>query len=475
VPSRKELWERTPPRLKTLLGVGLQRLPPKLWFGRRYRDAVRLVCESDAWPAEQARTYALERVREICSRAYLQSAYYRQAWKAIGFEPGDLRSLDDVSRLPTVNADTVRAHRDEMRCHPNREAAELVSTGGTGGSPLQFHINADRSPVEAAFLFTHWARVGYRPEIPLAVLRGHVVKPDANGLRHLYDPLLRHHYYSNFHMNDASIGSYLEHISGIGDCFLHLYPSSAAVLARFVRRSGFAVPKNVRGILAESEATSESQRQLIEEVFSCRYFSSYGQSEKVVAGAECEHSPLLHISPCYSYFELLDEHGQVLTQPGQRGEIVGTGFINTVTPFIRYRTGDFATLVANRCDTCGRAQPLIDEVRGRREVEFLVAKDRSLVSWTALNMNDDTFDNVLRFRFRQDEPGRAKLLIVPGPSLCGDDERRILRSLESKLDGQIEVEIERCESIALSPAGKTLYVDQRVAHPLADEGENRDE
>jgi phenylacetate-CoA ligase len=461
-PSRKQLWENTPPRLKALLGVGLRRIPPEVWFGRRYRETAHLVRASDKWPAEKARTYTLERVREICDHAYRHSPYYQRTWRSIGFEPGDLRSLEDLAQIPCLDVDTVRAHRDEMRCRPHRDRVELVSTGGTGGRPLQFHINADRSPIEAGHLITHWSRAGYRPEIPLAVLRGRVVQPSASGLRHIYDPLLRHHHYSNFHMDDASMGAYLRHIANIGECFLHVYPSSAAMLARFARRTEFPIPKNVRGILAESEATSEEQRKLVEEVFGCRYFSSYGQTEKVIAGAECEHGSHLHVSPTYGHFELLDQKGEMVNRPGERGEIVGTGFINTVTPFIRYKTGDFATLVADRCDACGREQTLIDDVRGRRQTEFLVARDGSLISWTSLNMHDDTFDNVLRFRFRQEEPGRAKLLVVPGPRLSEVDERRISHNLAIKLDGSVAVEIERCDSIALSPAGKTLYVDQRI-------------
>jgi hypothetical protein len=87
----------------------------------------------------------------------------------------------------------------------------------------------------------------------MAVLRGRVVPPDRDGLRHEYDPLLRHPYYSSFDLSDANIARYLEHIASSGSCFLHVYPSSVAALACFCRRAGLRPPANIRGIIAESE------------------------------------------------------------------------------------------------------------------------------------------------------------------------------------------------------------------------------
>ena len=131
-------------------------------------------------------------------------------------------------------------------------------------------------------------------------------------------------------------------------------------------------------------------------------------------------------------------------------------------PFIRYRTGDYATYLGSRCEACGRAHPIITDIQGRRPREFLVAKDQSVIAWTALNMHDDSFDRVLRFQFHQDTPGRATLNIVPADGFSAADAVRIRRNLEEKCDGAITLTIETVESIRLSPAGKAIYVDQRL-------------
>jgi phenylacetate-CoA ligase len=298
--------------------------------------------------------------------------------------------------------------------------------------------------------------------MPMAVFRGRTVSADRNGLYHEYDPILRHHHYSSFHMSDEDMAGYLKHIAGIGSCFLHVYPSVLAALARFCRGAGVQPPENILGIIAQSEIVYPNQRRVAEEVFGCRYFSCYGHTEKLILAAGCEHSDDYHVWPTYGYFELLDEAGNPVTTPGQRGEIVGTGFINTMMPLIRYRTGDWATYVGDRCEACGRAHPVIRDIRGHRTQEVLITTDGSEVSWTALNMHDDTFIHVRQFQFMQERPGRAVLRVVPADGFDRHDADRIQRNLKRKLDGQLSLTIELVDAITLSMRGKAIYVDQRI-------------
>lgn len=464
--SRKNLWEKAPPVVKAVVGRGLSAVPLSWLLGRRFRAQRRFLRQADRWSAEQAGAYQLQRLREICRLAEDGSSFYRAHFAAAGFRAGDLHDLGNLDRLPTIDRDTVIANAEAMcALPPAGRDVDFVSTGGTSGRPLRFWQQAGRSAVEYAFLVTSWQRAGFSLGMPMAVLRGRVVEPDRRGLRHQYDPLLRHHYYSAFHLTDENIARYLDHIATIGPCFLHVYPSSAAALGRFCRRHDRRPPGNIRGIIAESEIVYPEQRRLVEEVFGCRYFSCYGHTEKLVMAAECEHSQDYHVWPAYGHFELLDEQGRTVATPGQRGEIVATGFMNAVMPFIRYRTGDWATYVGDRCEGCGRQQPIIREIRGHRTQESLIASDGAAISWTALNMHDDTFDRVRQFQFRQDQPGRAVLRLVTADGFDDACRKRIQSNLGRKFDGRLSFTIELAPSIPLSSRGKAIYVDQRIGKP----------
>jgi phenylacetate-CoA ligase len=461
--TRAGLWKATPRPVRQALRGLLDAIPPRILLGRDFRRCRRFLREAQWWDRERAQRYQLERLREICALAYSRTVFYRRLFDSVGFLPFDLRSLDDLAGMPIIDKDTLREHLDEMcATPPGSRGVDSVSTGGTSGVPFEFYINANRSPVEYAYLTASWNRVGYEVGVPMAVFRGRIVPENSEGVHYEYEPILRCHHFSNFHMTDENMRVYLDRVRAIGPCYLHVYPSSASALARFVRRSGVERPVNIRGIIAESEIVYPEQRALVEETFGCRLFSCYGHSEKLVLASECEHSTDDHVWPTYGYLELVDENGRPVTEPGRRGEIVGTGFHNTVMPFIRYRTGDLATYVADRCEACGREHVVIREIRGHRTQEMLVASDGSEISWTALNMHDDTFANVRCFQFYQDTPGRAVLRIVPSPGFGEQDRRRVATNLGAKLTGRVEFTIETTDAILLSPRGKAVYVDQRI-------------
>lgn len=461
--SKRNIWENTPRAVKSALGLLLAPIPPAWWLGRSFAENRRFVREAQWWPADRAKEYQLARLREMLTLAYEHTEFYRRTFDSIGFHPQDLRTLDDMTRLPTIDKSVVAENLADM-CTRSVDARDVdyISTGGTSGMPLQFYINADRSPVEYAYLIISWARARYAIGRPMVVLRGRSMERGRTGLFHEYDPVLRHHYYSSFHLSDENMKGYVEHMATIGPCFLHVYPSTVAALARFIRRTAMRPPSNIRGIIAESEIVYPEQRKMVEEVFGCRYFSCYGHTEKLVLAAECEHSTDYHVWPTYGYFELLDERGEPITTPGQRGEIVGTGFINAVMPFIRYRTGDWATYVGDRCEACRREHIMIREIRGHRTQEVLIATDGSEIPWTALNMHDDTFVRVRQFQFMQEVPGHAVLRVIPGKGFCDDDAKRIQRNIERKLGGQLSFTVECVAAIGASVTGKAVYVDQRI-------------
>jgi phenylacetate-CoA ligase len=445
------------------MGPVLDVIPSWYLFGRDFRHTVRFLKEAQWWPADRAREWQFQELRRICTIAFEQTRFYQQSFAAVGFDPRDLREPEDLHRLPTIDRETLNRHLDDMcAISPDSAGVDYASTGGTSGIPLRFYIGSERSAVEYAYLVSSWARAGFRLGLPLAVFRGRAVPADADGFHHEYDPILRSHYYSNFHMTDDHIRRYLRHIRSIGPCFLHVYPSSVAALARFVRRTGDEPPPNVQGIFAGSENVYPRQRQLVEETLRYPYFSWYGLTEKVVLGAECERSKNYHVWPTYGFFELLDPKGHPVATPGQRGEIVGTGFVNRVVPFIRYRTGDYATYVGDHCPDCGRAHPVISDIRGHRIQETLVATDGSLITWTAINVHDDTFDNVRQFQFCQEIAGHASLRIVPAHGFSEADRVRIRENLAQKLDQRLTLDLQIVDAVALTRSGKAVYVDQRT-------------
>lgn len=149
----------------------------------------------------------------------------------------------------------------------------------------------------------------------------------------------------------------------------------------------------------------------MDQAFSCRIFNHYGQFEQVALAGTCEHSDFLHVLPQYSYVELLDQEGMHVTTPGMVGEIVGTAYLMDATCFFRYQTNDFAVYAGDHCPYCARPYPLWKRIQGRRQ-DFIVTKNRRLISLTAMNMHDDIFRDIQQFQYYQDTPGLVVLRYI---------------------------------------------------------------
>ena len=459
--SRKNLWDKTPAPAKALLGSVLSKVPLPWLLGGDFRRWYQFACEADRWDGQRTREYQLAQLQRIVTLAYEKTEFYRESFKKVGFEPGDLKQPEDLQRLPTIDKATIREHGPRMMtCPVGGPRVDLVTTGGTSGEPLRFYMGSSRHGPEFAHLTMCWKRVGYVPGDLMAVLRGRVITRPIGGVYHEHDPLLRHHYYSTFHMSPDDLRGYLKHLNIVKPAFLHAYPSSLFALAKFALSEGLSFPSSIRAALVESEPVRAHHRALIQEKVGLRMFSAYGQSEKLILAAECETSEEYHAVPTYGFCEVVDGSGRVVSE-GQDGELTGTGFINDVMPFIRYRTGDDATLAGRKCKACGREHLLLKAIKGRWGQEFLVCRDgRTLIFMTSLNLHDDTFDGIIRFQFVQDEPGKVVLQLISA-NRTPPDPLRFQRHFAPKLGHAMDLEIRFVSEIPLTRVGKQPMILQR--------------
>ena len=200
--SRKNLWERAPAVLKRAIAPVLEHVPPPALLGPRFRRELKFVNKAQWWPAERSRAFQVNQLRRLCEHASRRTKYYSDLFTSLRFDPRQLHAPEDIDCLPLLERETLRDRLPDLSAKPfPPQGVDHVSTGGSTGGPLWFYINSERSSIDYAHLTAGWARVGFRLGTPLAVLRGRVVPADSSDMHHEYDPLLRHHYYSSFHLN----------------------------------------------------------------------------------------------------------------------------------------------------------------------------------------------------------------------------------------------------------------------------------
>jgi hypothetical protein len=139
--SRKNIWELTPPPLKRIIGSVLRPIPIAWLLGRGFMNQRDFARQAQWWPGERSREYQLERLRNIVERVYGKTRFYRAKFESLGFRPGDMKTLDDLRRLPTIDKQIVNDNLSGL-CTRNIRDID-VDFGSTGGGEW----------ISAAFLF----------------------------------------------------------------------------------------------------------------------------------------------------------------------------------------------------------------------------------------------------------------------------------------------------------------------------------
>ncbi|MFA7072660.1 MAG: phenylacetate--CoA ligase family protein, partial [Methanoculleus sp.] len=392
--------------------------------------------------------------------AYANVPYYRRVFDDRGLVPGDIQTPADLRLLPVLTREDLQTHLPDLKARNYPDAAfEYVTTGGSTGIPVGFYYEKGASRArEWAFMKTQWDRVGYRFGDKCVVLRGYIVGSARDAVYWKKTLFGRWLLMSSHHMTEETLPAYISEIRRFKPRFIQSYPSTAALLARYMIEHGVDSFPTVRAVLCGSENLYPWQRSLLEEAFGCRVFSWYGNSEQTVLAGECEESTHYHIFPEYGIVELIGRDGRPVTNPGEMGEVVATNLTNYVCPLIRYRTMDLATAAQGPC-TCGRHYPLLEHVEGRLH-EFIVTKDRRLISMTAVNMHSDVFDNVVQFQFYQEKVGEVLLRIVRKPGYTDRDTDYILSELEKKFEGDVDVTVHFVTKIPRTRRGKYRFLIQ---------------
>ncbi|MCK9277414.1 MAG: phenylacetate--CoA ligase family protein [Methanoculleus sp.] len=435
---------------------------------RVYREMYALLRQSRWWSREELAAYQARALSCLLDHAYENVPYYHRVFEERGLVPGDIQTPGDLALLPFLTKEIVQANLADLKARNYPEAAfEYVRTSGSTGTPMGFYYERGVSRAkEWAFMKTQWDRVGYCFGDRCVILRGHVVDTASSGTywrRALFGRWL---IMSSHQMTEETLPAYIDRIRKFRPRFIHAYPSTAVILARYMREHGIEPFPTVKAVLCGSENLYPWQRSLLAEAFGCRVFSWYGNSEQTVLAGECEESTHYHIFPEYSIVELIGRDGLPVEGPGAMGEVVATNLTNFVCPLIRYRTMDVAVATEKQCP-CGRQYPLLEKVEGRLQ-EFIVTRSGHLISVTPINYESGAFENIRQFQMYQEEMGELIMKVVRKPTYTEEDTQQLTRELRWQLGDEVNVHVRFVDEIPRTRGGKFRYLIQKLPISIGD-------
>ena len=414
---------------------------------------------SQWWSADELETYRAKRLHEFLVGIGTSVPYYRDLFKAQGFEPASARSTSALSALPLLTKSDIRANLEQFKAVDHGPLTRY-NTGGSSGEPLIFYMGKARKShdVAAKWRATRWWGVDIGD--PELVVWGSPIELGAQDrVRYLRDAVMRSRLLPAFDMSPENLDGFVATIRAVRPKMLFGYPSSLSLIAAHARQSNVTLDSlGIRVVFVTSEKLYDEQRTVISEVFGCPVANGYGARDAGFIAHECP-SGSLHISAEDIIVETVTPDGRPAAA-GQSGEIVVTHMASADFPFVRYRTGDMGVLGSTIC-TCGRGLPVLSEVQGRT-TDFVVAQNGTVMHGLALIYTLRDLPGVERFRIEQMSLDQTVVKIVAGPAFGQAEELRIVQDFKARLGDAVDIQIERVQEIASESSGKFRYVVSHV-------------
>jgi len=456
------------------LRTGIRRvrswLPSRFRYHPAFQRTYAMLKESQWWDEHTIAIHQFRELKSLLQEAAARVPYYGRLFAASGFDPDRFRGPSDLGKIPFLTKEIVRTRRMEFLARGiEGSALDVVTTGGSTAEPLGFFKKSrEYDAKEWAFNLVQLERIGFDQRCRSVILRGERIRVTRNRFEQ-YDPLRRNLLLSSFHLSEENMPAYIDRIRSFSPDYIQAYPSVITQLARYHRENDLPGYSRLKGIICGSEPLYPWQRKLLTDTFRCRVFCIYGQTEQAALAGECEHGTLYHVFPEYGYLELVDDEGQSIVTPGRTGEIVATGFINRIFPFIRYRTGDLATLAEGPCP-CGRKYPLLAHIVGRQQ-EFIFNRRNEAISLgpVLFGIHDADMSCIRQIQFFQNRPGNLILRVIKSPGASNESvEAYIARSLRTRLGDQFDIRVDFVQRLPGTARGKHRFLEQAISPPPGD-------
>jgi len=320
---------------------------------------------------DQLRALQSDRLREVVKLVYEKVPYYRQKLDDAGVKPQDIKSIDDITRLPfTTKEDLRETYPFGLFAVPMEEIVRIhASSGTTGKSTVVGYTNHDVDT---------WAEVMARTLAAGGTHRGDLVQ-NSYGYG-LFTGGLGAHYgaerigTSVIPTSGGQTKRQVQILQDFGTTVLCCTPSYALVIGEVGREMGvnFAdLPLRV-GFFG-AEPWSPTMRQEIESSLHAHALDIYGLSEIIGPGVsfECLEKIGLHINEDHFYPEIIDPETGEPVPEGAPGELVFTTLTKEALPLLRYRTRDISRVMAEPCG-CGRTIRRMRRVTGRSDDMLII-------------------------------------------------------------------------------------------------------
>lgn len=325
----------------------------------------------ECMPREQMRDLQGKRLQKLVSYVYHNVPFYRNKMQEMDLSPDDIRSIDDIVKLPfTTKQDLRDNYPYGLQAAPASEIVRVHASSGTTGNPTIVGYTRRDLAIWSEVMSRCLSAFGVTRNDTFSVSYGYGLFTGGLGAHYGVENL-------GATVIPASTGNTEKHLRLIRDLNITgiaCTPSYALYLAEVIERMGLSKDDLHLHIGAfGAEPWTENMRQEIQQRLGLKGYNIYGLSEIMGPGVsyECEEQHGSHINEDHFYPEIIDPDTLEVLPHGQTGELVFTTLTKEGMPLLRYRTKDLCSLMEGTCP-CGRTNIRMTPIMGRSDDMLII-------------------------------------------------------------------------------------------------------
>lgn len=320
---------------------------------------------------EQKYLLQSERLRKLVDRVYHNTPFYRRKMQELDITPDDIRTIDDVSKLPfTTKQDLRDNYPYGLFAVPMSQIIRLHASSGTTGSPTVVGYTRRDLSIWSEMIARCLSAYGADGNDIFSVAYGYGLFTGGLGLHYGVEHLGA----TVIPMSSGNTSKQIQLMHDFGPTAIACTPSYALYLAEAMEKTG--IPREefkLRIGIFGAEPWTENMRRQIEEKMGVDAYNIYGLSEIMGPGVsyECEQKNGSHIVDDHFYPEIVSPDTLQPLPYGEQGELVFTTLTKEGLPLLRYRTKDLCTLTNEPC-ACGRTNVRMSPIMGRSDDMLII-------------------------------------------------------------------------------------------------------
>jgi len=304
--------------------------------------------ESERWPQKKLDELQWKRFKEIIDFAYHHSPYYKKIWDEAGIHPDDIKTRQDISKIPIITKQELIRFNDEI--HTDWKGKKFFSvTSGTTGESLSFWKDEVSDSHNRAAIFRGYSWYGVKPWDRNGYFWGFSFSRLKKWKTRLLDFMVNR--FRLFSYDEKELKKFARKL--LSAEYLEGYSSSIYQVAKLINEKNLPKPQKLKMVKGTSEKIYPHYHQETLRAFGHKIIGEYGAAESGLIAFECPQGNL-HIATEGVLVEEVDN------------EIIVTNLIMKSFPIIRYKLGDYIRLKpADYKCACGMEHPVIEEITGR--------------------------------------------------------------------------------------------------------------